>query len=42
MSAKLSEGKTPAEARWALQRRLANVVYRRILADQHRRQPATA
>jgi transposase len=32
---KLSEGKTPAEARRALKRRLANVIYRRILADQH-------
>jgi transposase len=39
---KLGEGKTPAEARRALKRRLANVVYRRILADQHRRQSATA
>jgi transposase len=39
---KLSEGKTPAEARRALKRRLANVIYRRILADQHRRQPAAA
>jgi transposase len=39
---KLSEGKTPAEARRALKRRLANVIYRRMLADQHRRQPATA
>jgi transposase len=37
---KLSEGKTPAEARRALKRRLANVIYRRILADQCRRQPA--
>jgi transposase len=37
---KLSEGKTPAEARRALKRRLANVIYRRILADQHRPQPA--
>jgi transposase len=37
---KLSEGKTPAEARRALKRRLANVIYRRILADQHRHQPA--
>ena len=34
---KLSEGKTPAEARRALKRRLANVIYRRILADQRRR-----
>ena len=39
---KLSEGKTPAEARRALKRRLANVIYRRILADQRRRQPAAA
>jgi transposase len=37
---KLSEGKTPAEARRALKRRLANVIYRRILADQRRRQPS--
>ena len=37
---KLSEGKTPAEARRALKRRLANVIYRRILADQQRHQPA--
>jgi transposase len=37
---KLAEGKTPAEARRALKRRLANVIYRRILADQHRPQPA--
>jgi transposase len=39
---KLSEGKTPAEARRALKRRLANVIYRRILADQRRHQPAGA
>jgi transposase len=39
---KLSEGKTLAEARRALKRRLANVVYRRILADQRRHQPAAA
>ena len=39
---KLSEGKTPAEARRALKRRLANVIYRRILADQRRHQPAAA
>ena len=31
---KLSEGKTPAEARRALKRRLANVVYRQIIKDQ--------
>jgi transposase len=39
---KVSEGKTPAEARRALKRRLANVIYRRILADQRRSQPAAA
>ena len=39
---KLSEGKTPAEARRALKRRLANVIYRHILADQRRHQPAAA
>jgi transposase len=39
---KLSEGKTPAEARRALKRRLANVIYRRLLADQRRPQPAAA
>jgi transposase len=39
---KLSEGKTPAEARRALKRRLANVIYRRILADQRRHQSAAA
>jgi transposase len=39
---KLSEGKTPAEARRALKRRLANVIYRRILADQRRPQSAAA
>ena len=39
---KLAEGKTPAEARRALKRRLANVIYRRILADQRRPQPAAA
>lgn len=33
---KLSEGKPPAEARRALKRRLANVVYRQILKDQQR------
>jgi transposase len=31
---KISEGKTPAEARRALKRRLANVIYRHILKDQ--------
>jgi transposase len=39
---KLSEGKTPAEARRALKRRLANVIYRRILADQRRHELAAA
>jgi len=39
---KLNEGKTPAEARRALKQRLANVIYRRIHADQHRHQPAAA
>jgi transposase len=39
---KLSEGKTPAQARRALKRRLANVIYRRILADRHPPQPAAA
>ena len=39
---KLSEGKTPAEARRALKRRLANVIYRRILADQRRNELAAA
>jgi transposase len=39
---KLSEGKTPAEARRTLKRRLANVIYRRILPDQRRHQLAAA
>jgi hypothetical protein len=38
----LGEGKTPAEARRALKRRLANVIYQRILADHHRPHPAAA
>jgi transposase len=33
---KLSEGKTPAEARRALKRRLTNLVYRHLLKDQLR------
>lgn len=37
---KIDEGKTPAEARRALKRRLANLIYRHILKDQQRR-PAT-
>jgi transposase len=39
---KINEGKTPAEARRALKRRLANVIYRRIVADQRRPLPSTA
>jgi transposase len=39
---KLAEGKTPAEARRALKRRLANVIYRCIQADQRRHRPAAA
>lgn len=38
---KISEGKTPAEARRALKRRLANVIYRHILKDQQRLRPTT-
>jgi transposase len=37
---KISEGKTPAEARRALKRRLANVVYRHLVKDQQRRRAA--
>lgn len=33
---KISEGKTPAEARRALKRRLANVIYRHLVKDQQR------
>jgi transposase len=33
---KIDEGKTPAEARRALKRRLANVIYRHIVTDQQR------
>jgi hypothetical protein len=33
---KLGENKTPNEARRALKRRLANVIYRQLLKDQHR------
>jgi transposase len=36
---KLAENKTPNEARRALKRRLANVIYRQLLKDQH--QPAS-
>ncbi len=38
---KIAEGKTPAEARRALKRRLANVIYRCILKDQQRRSANT-
>jgi transposase len=38
---KIAEGKTPAEARRALKRRLTNVLYRHILKDQQRRPDAT-
>ncbi|WP_234391931.1 hypothetical protein [Streptomyces sp. WM6378] len=38
---KITEGKTPAEARHALKRRLSNVVYRTMKRDQQR-QPAAA
>jgi transposase len=38
---KISEGKTPAEARRALKRRLTNVLYRHLLKDQQRRPNAT-
>jgi transposase len=38
---KLDEKKTPAEARRALKRRLANVIYRRLIADQ-RNHPSPA
>ena len=37
---KISEGKTPAEARRALKRRLTNVLYRQLMHD-HRRHLAT-
>ena len=36
---KISERKTPAEARRALKRRLANIVYRQLLKDQQKRPP---
>jgi transposase len=38
---KIAEGKTPAEARRALKRRLTNVLYRHILKDQQLRPTAT-
>lgn len=39
---KIAEGKTPAEARRALKRRLSNVVYRTIKRDQRRLLPNAA
>jgi transposase len=39
---KISEGKTPAEARRALKRRLANVLYRQILNDHRKALQAAA
>ncbi len=39
---KLAEGKTPAEARRALKRRLANIIYRHLHKDQQRRATATS
>ena len=39
---KLSEGKSPAEARRALKRRLANVVYRHLIKDHTKHLPAAA
>ncbi|MDO0939153.1 hypothetical protein QQY66_48415 [Streptomyces sp. DG2A-72] len=33
---KIAEGKTPAEARRALKRRLSNVVYRTLKRDRHK------
>ncbi|MFJ8988776.1 transposase [Streptomyces sp. NPDC102279] len=39
---KIAEGKTPAEARRALKRRLSNVVYRTPKRDRHRTLPAAA
>jgi hypothetical protein len=39
---KLSEHKTPEEARRSLKRRLSNTIYRRILADHQRSQMLAA
>ncbi|MER6960676.1 transposase [Streptomyces sp. NPDC000618] len=39
---KIAEGKTPAEARRALKRRLSNVVYRTLKRDRHRTLSAAA
>jgi hypothetical protein len=39
---KTAEGKTPREARRALKRRLANVLYRRILHDHQHAQKTAA
>ena len=37
---KLAEGKTTGAAKRALKRQLSDVTYRRLLADQHRRDAA--
>ena len=39
---KLTESKTPNEARRSLKRRLSNIIYRRLLADQKRLERAAA
>ncbi|WP_028808652.1 transposase, partial [Streptomyces canus] len=39
---KIAEGKTPAEARRALKRRLSNVVYRTLKRDRHKALTAAA
>ena len=39
---KISEGKTPREARRALKRRLSNVLYRQILHDHHQAEKTAA
>jgi transposase len=39
---KIAENKTPSEARRALKRRLANVIYRQLLKDQRRSASCTA
>lgn len=39
---KIADGKTPAEARRALKRRLSNVVYRTLKRDRHTTLPAAA
>jgi hypothetical protein len=39
---KLSQSKTPKEARRALKRRLSDIVYRRLTSDQDSSSPAAA